>query len=120
MSCDRPGLLTVHPSTGQAVISTNALHIVTEPKLLTSTVSQCWRQWARTPGVLHALLQALQALLRDDHCYREFNAMQLNRVGLLDALLLFCKVGKYKRDYNVVIHTIWIVVDFCIYQESIM
>ncbi|KAG8236420.1 hypothetical protein J437_LFUL012841 [Ladona fulva] len=42
-------------------------------------------------GSFGMYLSVLLALLRDDHPYREFNAAQLNRVGTVEALLLFCK-----------------------------
>lgn len=91
VSCDGPSLLSPQPS-GQLKFCSGMCCVVTEPKLLVGTILQSWRQWARTPGLFHALLQALQYLLRDDHPYRDFNAMQFNRVGLVDALLHFCKV----------------------------
>ena len=65
---------------------------------LLSTVVGSWRDWERGAtaaedgGVLGTLFRALHVLLRDDHAYREFNAAQLNRVRLVEALLLFCKV----------------------------
>lgn len=93
--CDRPGLLTVHPASGQVSLSPAGPLLVTEPGLLAGPVLGAWRQWARTPSALYTLLQALQALLRDDHPYREFNAAQFNRAQLLDSLLLFCKVSSY-------------------------
>ncbi|KAG8260670.1 hypothetical protein J6590_091786 [Homalodisca vitripennis] len=89
--CDRPGLLTVNVTTGAAVVNTTMPCVVTEPTLLAGTVIRAWRQWARTPGCLWTLFQALQALLRDDHPFREFNAAQFNRARLVDSLLLFCK-----------------------------
>lgn len=43
---------------------------------------------------LNLLLQALLLLLRDQHSHREFNASQLNRVGIVDTILTLCKVSK--------------------------
>lgn len=65
---------------------------------LLSTIVGSWRDWERVVvpgedgGVLGTLFRALNVLLRDDHPFREFNASQFNRVRLVEALLLFCKV----------------------------
>ncbi|XP_054259566.1 lysosomal-trafficking regulator isoform X2 [Macrosteles quadrilineatus] len=89
--CDKPGLMTVHPATGQVSVSTTFSCIVVEPSLLAGLVVQAWRQWAQAPGALYSLLQALQTLLRDDHPHREFNASQFNNARLVESLLHFCK-----------------------------
>jgi hypothetical protein len=73
---------------------------------LLTTIVGSWRDWERAAskekdcafdeeggGVLGTLFRTLHVLLRDDHPYREFNAAQLNRVRMVEALLLFCKVG---------------------------
>lgn len=63
--------------------------VVTDPELIKQALG-AWRQWVKF-GTLNLFLQALLMLLRDQHSQREFNASQLNRVGLVETILFICK-----------------------------
>ncbi|XP_071440474.1 lysosomal-trafficking regulator isoform X2 [Hetaerina americana] len=111
-SCDK-SVLHHHSATGEFRIVTQSNAIITQPGLLL-VVMQAWRGWKRhdgttrrdgkgeggcrvgcSPGAedtgLGLFFGILLILLRDDHPHREFNASQLNRVGMVEATLLFCK-----------------------------
>lgn len=62
--------------------------IVVNSFLLVTTL-KAWRAW--DSSALSCLFRALHALLRDDHPQREFNAFQMNRMRLVETLLMFCK-----------------------------
>lgn len=85
--CDR-SLIPLQLPGGEIAVSYNADSLVTNSFLLATGV-RAWRAW--DAAALSCLFGALHALLRDDHPHREFNAAQLNRVRLVETLLLFCK-----------------------------
>ncbi|GLH06434.1 Neurobeachin [Gryllus bimaculatus] len=96
--CDKP-VLQYHPGTRKFHIACQSDAIIVNSFLL-STIVGSWRDWERAGeeqlfyeggGVLGTLFRSLHVLLRDDHPFREFNATQLNRVRMVEALLLFCK-----------------------------
>ena len=96
--CDHPGIVNYHSITGQFCVTNHSDALIVDANLITVSILSSWKEWEFTEvsyGQTNALLmyfQALHALLRDDHPHREFNAAQLNRVKLIDALLYFCKV----------------------------
>ncbi|XP_068085277.1 lysosomal-trafficking regulator [Anabrus simplex] len=96
--CDKP-VLQYHPGPRKFHIAHQSDAIIVNSFLL-STIVGSWRDWERAGedrlfdeggGVLGTLFRTLHVLLRDDHPFREFNATQLNRVHMVEALLLFCK-----------------------------
>ncbi|GFG30500.1 hypothetical protein Cfor_08123, partial [Coptotermes formosanus] len=100
--CDKP-VLQYQPGPRRFHVAVRSDAIIVNSFLLTTIVGS-WRDWERGAvkekdcafdeeggGVLGALFRALHVLLRDDHPYREFNAAQLNRVRMVETLLLFCK-----------------------------
>lgn len=95
--CDKPVLQHQSGPQCQFRVVHQSEAIVVNSFLL-STIVGSWRDWERIVvagedgGVLGTLFRALNVLLRDDHPFREFNASQFNRVRLVEALLLFCKV----------------------------
>jgi hypothetical protein len=102
--CDK-AVLQYQPSPRRFHVATRSDAVIVNSFLLTTIVGS-WRDWERAAnkekdctfdeeggGVLGTLFRTLHVLLRDDHPYREFNAAQLNRVRMVEALLLFCKVG---------------------------
>nr|CAD7400993.1 unnamed protein product [Timema cristinae] len=94
--CDKP-VLQFHPGQRQFQVCQQSDAIIVNSFLLWTAVG-AWRDWSRggegvdkEGSVLGTLLKALHVLLRDEHSHREFNATQLNRVRMVEALLLFCK-----------------------------
>lgn len=77
---------------GNHSISQNCEAVITDPGLIKGALT-AWRAWVKY-DTLNLLLQALLLLLRDQHSHREFNASQLNRVGIVDTILTLCKVNK--------------------------
>lgn len=77
---------------GNHSISPNCEAVITDPGLIKGALT-AWRAWMKY-DTLNLLLQALLLLLRDQHSHREFNASQLNRVGIVDTILTLCKVNK--------------------------
>lgn len=73
-------------------ISQNCEAVITDPELIKAALT-AWRAWAKY-DTLNLLLQTLLLLLRDQHSQREFNASQLNRVGIVDTILTLCKVNQ--------------------------
>jgi len=90
-SCDS-SIIIKDISGGNPSISQNCEAVITDPELIKGALS-AWRAWAKC-DTLNLLLQALLLLLRDQHLQREFNASQLNRVGIVDMILTLCKVNK--------------------------
>ncbi|XP_011260266.1 lysosomal-trafficking regulator isoform X1 [Camponotus floridanus] len=70
-------------------VSQNCEAVITDPELIKAALT-AWRAWAKY-DTLNLLLQTLLLLLRDQHSQREFNASQLNRVGIVDTILTLCK-----------------------------
>lgn len=64
--------------------------IITNPELIKGAI-QLWRTWASYEA-FNLLLQTILSLLKDTHAHREFNATQLNRVAIVDTVLVMCKV----------------------------
>lgn len=104
--CDKP-VLQYQPGPRRFHVAVRSDAIIVNSFLLTTIVGS-WRDWERAAdkekdcafdeeggGVLGTLFRALHVLLRDDHPYREFNVAQLNRVQMVEALLLFCKVSLF-------------------------
>lgn len=79
-------------ASGNHSTSQNCEAVIIDPELIKSALT-AWRTWAKY-DTLNLLIQALLLLLRDQHLHREFNAAQLNRVGIVDSILLVCKVHK--------------------------
>jgi len=77
---------------GNHSISQNCEAVIIDPGLIKGILT-AWRAWMKY-DTLNLLLQALLILLRDQHSHREFNASQLNRVGIVDTILTLCKVNK--------------------------
>ncbi|XP_039305256.1 lysosomal-trafficking regulator isoform X2 [Solenopsis invicta] len=74
---------------GNHSISQNCEAVITDPGLIKGALT-AWRAWVKY-DTLNLLLQALLVLLRDQHSHREFNASQLNRIGIVDTILTLCK-----------------------------
>ncbi|XP_077276800.1 lysosomal-trafficking regulator mauve isoform X2 [Temnothorax americanus] len=74
---------------GNHSISQNCEAVITDPGLIKGALT-AWRAWVKY-DTLNLLLQAFLLLLRDQHSHREFNASQLNRVGIVDTILTLCK-----------------------------
>lgn len=87
-ACDS-SILIKDIGSGNHAISQNSEAVITDPELIKGALS-AWRAWAKYDTLLF-LLQALLVLLRDQHSQREFNASQLNRVGIVGQLLTLCK-----------------------------
>ncbi|CAK9830368.1 Lysosomal-trafficking regulator [Anthophora retusa] len=87
-ACDSP-ILIKDIGSGNHSVSQNCEAVITDPELIKGTLT-AWRTWAKH-DTLNLLLQALLLLLRDQHSQREFNASQLNRVGIVDTVLTLCK-----------------------------
>lgn len=107
--CDKP-VLQYHSGPHRFHVIARSDAVIVNSFLLTTIVGS-WRDWERAVvkekdcafdeeggGVLGTLFRTLHVLLRDDHPYREFNAAQLNRVRMVEALLLFCKVGSLYHE----------------------
>lgn len=77
---------------GNHPVSQNCEAVITDPELIKAALT-AWRAWAKY-DTLNLLLQTLLLLLRDQHSQREFNASQLNRVGIVDTILTLCKVNQ--------------------------
>lgn len=91
-ACDS-SILIKDIGSGNHLVSQNCEAVITDPELIKGTLT-AWRTWAKH-DTLNLLLQALLLLLRDQHSQREFNASQLNRVGIVDTILTLCKVILY-------------------------
>ncbi|XP_011343929.2 lysosomal-trafficking regulator isoform X3 [Ooceraea biroi] len=87
-ACDSSAIIKDIGS-GNHSIFQNCEAVITDPELIKGALT-AWRAWAKY-DTLNLLLQALLLLLRDQHSQREFNASQLNRVGIVDAILTMCK-----------------------------
>ncbi|XP_011866548.1 PREDICTED: lysosomal-trafficking regulator isoform X3 [Vollenhovia emeryi] len=74
---------------GNHSVSQNCEAVIIDPGLIKGALT-AWRAWVKY-DTLNLLLQALLLLLRDQHSHREFNASQLNRVGVVDTILTLCK-----------------------------
>lgn len=99
-ACDS-SVLIKDIGSGNHAISQNCEAVITDPELIKGALS-AWRAWAKY-DTLNFLLQALLVLLRDQHSQREFNASQLNRVGIVDTLLTLCKVSFF---LNLFLHSL--------------
>lgn len=91
-ACDS-SILIKDIGSGNHSVSQNCEAIITDPELIKGALT-AWRTWAKH-DTLNLLLQALLLLLRDQHSQREFNASQLNRVGIVDTILTLCKVSGF-------------------------
>ncbi|KAF7992714.1 hypothetical protein HCN44_005058 [Aphidius gifuensis] len=87
-ACDS-SILIKDINNGNHTILQNCETIITDPELINVTLS-AWRTWAKFDS-MNLLLQSLLVLLRDQHSQREFNASQLNRVRIVETILLLCK-----------------------------
>ncbi|KAK9307869.1 hypothetical protein QLX08_001934 [Tetragonisca angustula] len=87
-ACDS-SILIKDIGSGNHLVSQNCEAVITDPELIKGTLT-AWRTWAKH-DTLNLLLQALLLLLKDQHSQREFNASQLNRVGIVDTILTLCK-----------------------------
>ncbi|KAK2579125.1 hypothetical protein KPH14_001295 [Odynerus spinipes] len=87
-ACDS-SILIKDIGSGNPSISQNCEAVITNPELVKGALT-AWRTWAKS-DTLNLLLQAILLLLRDQHSQREFNASQLNRVGIVDTILTLCK-----------------------------
>ncbi|XP_050573868.1 lysosomal-trafficking regulator isoform X4 [Bombus affinis] len=87
-ACDS-SILIKDIGSGNHLVSQNCEAVITDPDLIKGALT-AWRTWAKY-DTLNLLLQALLLLLRDQHSQREFNAAQLNRVGIVDTILTLCK-----------------------------
>ncbi|XP_043669052.1 lysosomal-trafficking regulator isoform X1 [Vespula pensylvanica] len=87
-ACDS-SILIKDIGSGNPSISQNCEAVITDPELVKGALT-AWRTWAKS-DTLNLLLQAILLLLRDQHSQREFNAFQLNRVGIVDTILMLCK-----------------------------
>ncbi|XP_033358417.1 lysosomal-trafficking regulator isoform X2 [Bombus vosnesenskii] len=87
-ACDS-SILIKDIGSGNHLVSQNCEAVITDPDLIKGALT-AWKTWAKY-DTLNLLLQALLLLLRDQHSQREFNATQLNRVGIVDTILTLCK-----------------------------
>ncbi|KAL0119810.1 hypothetical protein PUN28_007922 [Cardiocondyla obscurior] len=87
-ACDN-SIIIKDIGSGNHSISQNCEAIIIDPGLIKGALT-AWRAWIKY-DTLTLLLQALLLLLRDQHLHREFNALQLNRVGIVDTILTLCK-----------------------------
>ncbi|XP_059485723.1 lysosomal-trafficking regulator isoform X2 [Neocloeon triangulifer] len=87
-ACTDRSLMPLQLPGGDIAVSHISDAIVINSFLLATTV-KAWRAW--DSSALSCLFRSLHALLRDDHPFREFNAAQMNRVRLVETLLMFCK-----------------------------
>lgn len=69
---------------------------ITNPELIKGAI-QLWRTWASYKA-FNLLLLTILNLLKDSHAHREFNATQLNRVAIVDTVLVMCKVRKSTKQ----------------------
>lgn len=104
-ACDS-SIIIKDVGSGTHSISQNCEAVITDPELIKGALT-AWRTWAKY-DTLTLLLQALLLLLRDQHSQREFNASQLNRVGIVDTILTLCKVSEIFRaeiaQYQYIMH----------------
>lgn len=91
-ACDS-SILIKDIGSGNHLVSQNCEAVITDPELIKGALT-AWRIWAKH-DTLNLLLQALLLLLKDQHSQREFNASQLNRIGVVDTVLTLCKVILY-------------------------
>jgi hypothetical protein len=101
-ACDCP-ILVKDVGTKNHLISQNCEAIITDPDLIKCAL-EAWRTWAMYDA-LNLLLQAMLCLLKDQHPQREFNASQLNRIRIVDAILLMCKVNNNCYESSKVTYT---------------
>ncbi|XP_043802415.1 lysosomal-trafficking regulator isoform X5 [Apis laboriosa] len=87
-ACDS-SILIKDIGSGNHLVSQNCEAVITDPELIKGALT-AWRIWAKH-DTLNLLLQALLLLLKDQHSQREFNASQLNRIGVVDTVLTLCK-----------------------------
>lgn len=87
-ACTDRSLMPAQPPVSDVSVSHISDAIVVNAFLLVTTL-KAWRAWDSC--ALSCLFRALHALLRDDHPQREFNAFQMNRMRLVETLLMFCK-----------------------------
>ncbi|CAB3359283.1 Hypothetical predicted protein [Cloeon dipterum] len=85
-ACTDRSLMPLQLPASDLAVSHVSDAIVTNSFLLATTVKAAWDSTA-----LSCLFRAMHTLLRDDHPFREFNATQMNRVRLVETLLVFCK-----------------------------
>lgn len=96
-TCDS-SIIIKDVGSGNHLISQNCEAVIMDPELIKDALT-AWRTWAKY-DTLNLLLQALLLLLRDQHSQREFNASQLNRVGIVNTILTLCKVSKILYNAN--------------------
>ncbi|XP_023288682.1 lysosomal-trafficking regulator isoform X2 [Orussus abietinus] len=96
-ACDS-SILIKDVGSGNHSISQNCEAVITDPELIKGALG-VWRTWAKYDA-LNLFLQALLLLLRDQHSQREFNASQLNRVGIVDTILILCKEHFMYEDHG--------------------
>uniref|UniRef100_A0A8D8QMF4 Lysosomal-trafficking regulator n=1 Tax=Cacopsylla melanoneura TaxID=428564 RepID=A0A8D8QMF4_9HEMI len=84
-------------SSGGLLGGTHLQCLIQKPHVLTDVLLESWKYWSR--DCLSLLFSTVYSLIKDEHPYREFNTMQLNRVNLLDRILLVCK-QMYLYDDN--------------------
>ncbi|XP_032666117.1 lysosomal-trafficking regulator isoform X3 [Odontomachus brunneus] len=92
-TCDS-SIIIKDVGSGNHLISQNCEAVIMDPELIKDMLT-AWRTWAKY-DTLNLLLQALLLLLRDQHSQREFNASQLNRVGIVNTILTLCKEHVYE------------------------
>ncbi|XP_017760097.1 PREDICTED: lysosomal-trafficking regulator isoform X2 [Eufriesea mexicana] len=101
-ACDSP-IPIKDIGSGNHLVSQNCEAVITDPELIKGALT-AWRTWAKHDS-LNLLLQALLLLLRDQHSQREFNASQLNRVGIVDTVLTLCKEHFMYEELGAVLDT---------------
>lgn len=62
--------------------------------------------------LLEALFYAMEVVMRDSHVYSTFNVYQLNRVYMLEQLLLFCKVSYNTPNVTELLLNIDLILEF--------
>ncbi|XP_034950425.1 lysosomal-trafficking regulator [Chelonus insularis] len=97
-ACDN-SIIVNDVSNDTYTILQNCEAVVIDPELIKEALS-AWRTWIKFE-TFNIFLQALFTLLRDQHEQREFNATQLNRVGIVETILLICKEHFMYEDSGV-------------------
>ncbi|XP_016837232.1 lysosomal-trafficking regulator isoform X2 [Nasonia vitripennis] len=97
-SCDCP-ILVKDIGTKNHLILQHSEAVITDPELIKCAL-EAWRTWAAYDA-LNLLLQTMLFLLRDQHPQREFNASQLNRIRIVDTILVMCKEHFMYEEVNV-------------------
>ena len=86
-------VLRYDPTTQQYVLHEDTVALVRDVHLV-STLLLAWRVWERGPvQVWHMAFRALELLVREGHPHQQFNARQLQNIGIVDRLLLICLVS---------------------------